>query len=289
VIRFIAGAFTLVSLLVVSACTSSSSAVSVTAPTSTKCAVSASSSRSSFGPTGGSGTLTVTTERDCLWSAQVGAAWLSLAGAHDGQGPATLSFDVAANSAATPRKATVVVSGQSIEISQDAAPCHFQVDRPSISMAASGGSASIGVTTLAGCGWTTRADVGWVTIATPSDGNGSGRVQLTIAANGGASRTGHVTIAGQVVQVSQEAGSTNTAPSPTPVPTPAPTPTPAPAPTPSPSPAPTPNPPPNPDGGDNGGDDGQGGDKDKGKDGKGKDKGKHDETGDASDVGGLVV
>jgi BACON domain-containing protein len=244
--------------------------------------------------------VTVSADRDCEWAAQAAVTWIAVDGPASEQGGATINFGVSANGAPTARKGAIVVAGTSLEITQDAAPCRYSLDRSAASVSADGGSLTISVATLAGCRWSVAADAGWMSITTARDGNGSGSTQITVAPNAGSSvRTGRVTIADQAVVVSQQgrAGTPPSSPTPPP-PTPSPTPSPAPAPPPSaPQPRPTPTPPPDDDGGkkdDEGGDKGKdpkhddGKDKDKGgkddggKDGKGKDdkgKGKHVESG----------
>jgi hypothetical protein len=228
--------------------------------------------------------VTIAAERDCAWAAQPAVDWIALNGPASGQGGASVNFAVSANGAATARKGSIVISGASVEISQDPAPCRYSLDRSSASVGADGGPFTVFVSTLAGCSWRVSSDAAWVAITTARDGNGSGSTQINVAPNSGASgRSGRLTIADQSVIVSQQ-GKAGTPP-PTPAPPspgspPPPTPTPPPAPTPPP---PKPPPPPAPDAG-KGGDGGEnGGDKgDKGKDpknDKGKDKEKDDDKG----------
>jgi hypothetical protein len=242
--------------------------------------------------------VTVSADRDCEWAAQAAVTWIAVDGPASGQGRATINFGVSANGAPTARKGAIVVAGTSLEITQDAAPCRYSLDRSAASVSADGGSLTVSIATLAGCSWSVATDAGWMSITTARDGNGSGSTQITVAPNAGSSvRTGRVTIADQAIVVSQQ-GRAAPPSSPTPPPPPS-SPTPTPSPTPSPAPAPPPPStpqPPDDDGGkkDDGGDKGKdpkhddGKDKDKGgkddggKDDKGKDdkgKGKHVESG----------
>jgi BACON domain-containing protein len=271
----------------------------VTAPTSTKCQITATSSRASFGASGGAGVVTVSADRDCEWAAQAAVTWIAVDGPASGQGGATINFGVSANGAPTARKGDIVVAGTSLEITQDAAPCRYSLDRSAASLSADGGSLTVMVSTLAGCSWSVAADAGWLSIATARPGNGSGSTQITVAPNAGSSvRTGRVTIADQAVVVSQQGRAVTPPSSPTPPPppsspNPSPTPTPPPSPTPSPAPAPPPPsapqpPPPTPPPDDGGNKDDDGGDKGKDPkhdDGKDKDKGGTDEGGDKDGKG----
>jgi pyruvate/2-oxoglutarate dehydrogenase complex dihydrolipoamide acyltransferase (E2) component len=102
-----------------------------------------------------------------------------------------------------------------------------------------GGRVSVDLTTLTGCAWTASSGDGWLAVVSGQTGNASGSVGVSVSANSGSARVGHVTIGGQTYTVTQDGA----APPPPPAPTPQPTPTPAPTP---PAPKPTPTPPPTP-------------------------------------------
>src|SRR5437763_16779696 len=80
----------------IAGCTSTQTSTGITAPSSQKCQVQVSNTPSSFTDAGGSGSLAITTTRDCGWSAAASANWLSLAST-TGQGDASISYSVAAN------------------------------------------------------------------------------------------------------------------------------------------------------------------------------------------------
>jgi hypothetical protein len=122
---------------------------------------------------------------------------------------------VSANAAPAPRSAAIVVSSQRVPLSQAAAPCHFDLSRTSDTVDASGGRLSVGVTTLAGCGWTAATAVGWIAVESGKSGNANGTVVLNVGENSGPARTGQVTIADQTYTVSQtSAGSSGPSPPP---------------------------------------------------------------------------
>jgi Viral BACON domain/Putative binding domain, N-terminal len=234
--------FAIAALAAVAVASCSQTETSITAPTDTgsRCQVTATPTPPSFPPPGGQGSVTITTTRDCTWSVATDAAWVSISGNRTGQGDATVAFSVAANPVPSPRSAAIMVAGQSVAVSQQAAPCVFSLSRPNDTIAAEGGRLAVGVTTLAGCRWTAATAAGWIAIASGSSGDASGTVGLSVAANGGAARAGQVTIAGQPYTVNQAAASV--APPPPSPPNPTPTPDPGPPPSP-PGPSPTPPPP----------------------------------------------
>jgi len=91
--------------------------------------------------------------------------------------------------------------------------CSFSINPTSASFAAAGGSASVTVTTQAGCNWTAASNNSFITITSGASGSGSGTVSYSVAANTSTARSGSLTIAGLTHSVSQAAaggGCTNT-------------------------------------------------------------------------------
>ncbi len=81
--------------------------------------------------------------------------------------------------------------------------CAYNVSPTSVSVGSSGGTGSVAVSTQPGCTWTATSGVSWMTITAGASGTGSGTVTYSVAANTGRPRTGTLTVAGQVVTVSQ--------------------------------------------------------------------------------------
>src|SRR5437868_4004440 len=104
----------------IAACTSAET--SVTSPTVDKCAVSATGNPSSSTATGGQGTLAVATARDCTWSIANSLNWVSIA-TMEGQGEASITYSVAPNPVPNGRSGAISVGGQTVQLSQAAAPC----------------------------------------------------------------------------------------------------------------------------------------------------------------------
>jgi len=91
--------------------------------------------------------------------------------------------------------------------------CSFSINPTSASFAAAGGSASVTVTTQAGCNWTAASNNSFITITSGASGSGSGTVNYSVAANtASTSRNGSMTIAGLnfgVTQAGTGGGCTN--------------------------------------------------------------------------------
>jgi len=187
------------------ACTSSSQ--NVTAPSASKCAVTISATPTTFSASGGNGTLTISTNRECQWSASAAASWIQLGQSAGGQGDSTLQFTVRANADPSVRKAAIGVGDQQVGITQEAAPCTFSLSPGRDSVAASGGQKSIDVKASSPqCTWTARSGADWLTIVDGSTGSGSGTVRYTALATTGPARSGTLDIAGQSVTIAQASG-----------------------------------------------------------------------------------
>ena len=189
--------------LVASAC-GSSQTETITAPTANKCALQATADTPSFPATGGSGSIRITTTRDCQWSAKADATWVTVTAPTDGQGDGSIKFSVGANGDPASRAAGVTVNDQRLEISQAGKPCEFTVSSNHESLDGSGGDLSVNVRTSAGsCTWTASSSVSWISIVSGRDGRGNAPVTFHVDPSSGPPRTGNVTIAGQNVQVDQ--------------------------------------------------------------------------------------
>ncbi len=148
-------------------------------------------------------TVAVATAGGCGWTATSGAAWLTITAGASGTGGGSVVFSAAANTGPE-RTGTLTIAGQAFTVTQ-ATGCTYAIAPPSQSIGATGGGASVDVTTAAGCAWTATSTVPWITISSGQSGTSSGSVGLTVAANTGAARSGTVTIAGQTATVNQAA------------------------------------------------------------------------------------
>ena len=210
----------------------SSTTTSVTAPTETttsRCQPTLRGSQTSFGPSGGTGTLTIGVERECAWTAASLASWIELTSSRQGQGDATVSFRVQPNGDPVVRRSGLSVGEQRLDLSQDAAPCQFGVSRPSDSIGADGGQSRVDVSAHSACRWTASSSTPWAVVS-PASGSGSATVQVSVQPNPGGTRTVTLTIAGHQLPLTQ---SSQAAPPPPAPPAPSPGP-PPPAPPPAP-------------------------------------------------------
>jgi len=163
-------------------------------------------SPASMEPAGGSGQITISTNRECTWDARSEADWISLVAPTSGQGEGTLGYRASANGSVSTRRGAVVVNDRRVEVVQGAGSCRFDLSALAGSAPGEGGSLSVSITAQASCVWTAVSQVDWIRVEGTREGNGSGAVTLTVAANAGAARQGRVVIAGQDYVVSQAAG-----------------------------------------------------------------------------------
>jgi hypothetical protein len=193
-------------LLAAAALRCSSASSTVAGPTSNlRCGVTVTPQTTSVGAAGGSGTLTLTTDRECQWAIVLTSNWLSITSSMSGQGPSSISYSAAPNSSASPRTAEVAVGDQRVSISQQA--CAVAVSPASLTIGPAGGAAKTAIATDDSCSWSVDSAPDWIAPAL-SSGKGSADLTLLASANQGAQRTGTVVIAGQSVTITQAASPT---------------------------------------------------------------------------------
>jgi Putative binding domain, N-terminal/Viral BACON domain len=166
------------------------------------------SAASSNAPAGGTnGSVSVTTQPGCTWSAASNAGWIAVTSGMMGYtGNGTVSFTVAANSGAA-RSGTLTIAGRTFTVNQEGASCSFSISPAGQDVAAGGGTGSVAVTTSGGCAWTAVSNAGWITVTGGASGSGAGSVSFNVAANTGASRSGTLTVAGQTFTITQQGAS----------------------------------------------------------------------------------
>ncbi len=163
------------------------------------------STRQAHPPSSGSssGSLSVSTQAGCSWTAASNSGFLGISSGHVGNGSGTVGYTVGANPAASIRSGTLTVAGQTFTVSQAAAPCSYAISPLSSVAPAAGGTASAVVTATTGCSWTAASNSAFLAITSATSGSGNGTVVYSIGANGVSARSGTLTIAGQTLTVNQ--------------------------------------------------------------------------------------
>ena len=152
-----------VAIAAAAACGSTSSST-VAGPSPAKCQLSATNSTPNFTATGGQGAIVVQAARECAWTAAAQVNWVALMPPTDGQGDSTLKYNVQSNPSALPRRGTVNVAGQIVEVGQEGAPCRFNLDRNRAQIAADVTSIDVNVQGPTGCSWTAASEADWIAV-----------------------------------------------------------------------------------------------------------------------------
>ena len=188
-------------------------------PTAPSCTNTITPASESIADAGGPGTvITVTAGGTCAWTAVSNASWITITGGAAGTGNGSVSFTVAANTAAV-RIGTMTIAGQTFTVTQAAPPpppppppppsCTYTIAPASESIADAGGTGTAITVTAGGtCAWTAISSASWITITAGAAGTGNGSVSYIVAANTGAARTGTIAIGGQTFTVNQAAAPT---------------------------------------------------------------------------------
>lgn len=96
-----------------------SNEVSYTAPVD--CTYSLTSDKVAFSTEGGTGTINVTTQDTCTWTASSGASWMTITSNSTGTGSGAVSFTILPNTETASRTATLSVEGQTLALTQQGA------------------------------------------------------------------------------------------------------------------------------------------------------------------------
>lgn len=83
--------------------------------------------------------------------------------------------------------------------------CQIITGMTTTTFPASGGTASISVTTPSSCTWTATSNASFLTITQGASGAGNGTVQFAVAQNTGPVRTATLTITGTAITITQQA------------------------------------------------------------------------------------
>ncbi|HEX8287026.1 MAG TPA: BACON domain-containing carbohydrate-binding protein, partial [Pyrinomonadaceae bacterium] len=153
---------------------------------------------------GANGSFNVTSGNGCSWTATSNVSWISVTSNSNGSGNGTVSFSVRANTGIA-RVGTITVGDQLFTVSQ-ANGCNFVVTTTPLTFGDTGGGGTINVTSGVGCIWSASSNAPWITVFSTGELSGNGTINFSVAANGGATRTGTITIAGQTLTVTQTAG-----------------------------------------------------------------------------------
>ena len=165
------------------------------------------------------GSVAVNASSGCAWTASSSAtSWLKVTGGSSGVGTGIVSYSVSSNlSNCAPRSGTLTIAGLTFNVDQAAGTAAFSILPASVSVGATGTTATVAVIAGSGCPWSATNGVSWLTIIGGSSGTGSGTVSYAVDDNSSTcvNRSGTLTIAGKIFTVTQASGAGTYAISPT--------------------------------------------------------------------------
>lgn len=177
------------------------------APTQASCSFSVSPGSYTAVGTGGSSSFGLSAGSGCQWSAVSNAGWISITAGSSGMSSGTISFSVAANPVALPRRGTITIgnaaSSETTFTVQQEGLCSYSLSASTVSFPSGGGSATVSVYTSEGgnCQWSAVSNAAWITI---TNGSGTGNGSFTISAAGNTEDNdlvGTVTVMSQTLTV----------------------------------------------------------------------------------------
>jgi hypothetical protein len=157
---------------------------------------------------GGNGTVNVTAQAACAWTAASTVAWARVTAGASGTGDGVVTFTADPNVGPT-RTGTFTIAGKTFTLTQEG-DCGFAVTPDTLARGSGATTDAVNVTAAAGCNWTAVSNVPWVRITAGAAGTAAGRVEVAFDANTGPARSGTLTVATRTVNVSQESGCTLT-------------------------------------------------------------------------------
>jgi len=170
------------------------------------CTLDISPTNQSFTSLGGTGTVRVTTQSGCNWTATSNASWINITSGNSGSGNGTVYYSVSANATADSRTGTITLAGKSFTVEQEV--CSMSIEPTNQSFAAAGGTGYITVTSVSGCSWTATTNDSWITITSSANGTGNGTIYYNVASNISTvttnPRNGSITVGDQTFTITQE-------------------------------------------------------------------------------------
>jgi hypothetical protein len=125
-----------------------------------------------------------------------------------------VTLAVAANPGTASRTLTALVGGQQVRIDQAGSPvaCSFSINPASLQVTAAGGGGGVIIQNTQGtsCQWDAVSSVPWINVISGASGVGNGSTSIAVQPNGGAARSGTVTIAGKTFSVQQDGATSST-------------------------------------------------------------------------------
>lgn len=167
------------------------------------CYLSISEDQTSTPSVNSSGSFSVSTPNNCIWSAQSTTPWIAINNPGLRAGSALVNFGVTANTSPSMRFGTITVEGQDairvFTVTQQAGSsgCSFVLSASQQSFPSPGGNNSFILTTGSNCQWRVSSPDRWLNITSVNNGSGSRTVTYSASSNVGSStRYGWIVVEG---------------------------------------------------------------------------------------------
>ncbi|MDP2208032.1 MAG: BACON domain-containing carbohydrate-binding protein [Bacteroidota bacterium] len=168
------------------------------------CSYSIVPTNASYSSSAGTGSVSVTVQSGCAWTAVSNDVWITITSGSSGSGNGSVGYSVSSNSSSSPRSGTMTIAGNTFTVNQSGITCSYSIFPTSASFGWNGGTDNISVTAPSGCSWTANSNSIWITITSGSSGSGNGTVAYSVAENQGTnSRSGEITVQGNVFTITQ--------------------------------------------------------------------------------------
>ena len=162
----------------------------------------------SFSSTGAEASLNITAASNCSWTAVSNATWIEITSAASGSGNGIINYLVRDNTASAGRQGTITIAGITFTVFQAGvvSNCVYSISPLNATLGQAGGTGAVSVTATSGCSWSAVSNDSWITVSSGSCGLSNGSVAYVVGANDtGSTRTGSITIAGQLFPIKQTA------------------------------------------------------------------------------------
>ncbi|MCU1350464.1 MAG: uncharacterized protein JWO56_3494, partial [Acidobacteria bacterium] len=176
------------------------------------CSYSLNTTGASTGAAGGPGSVVVTSDAGCPWTATSPVPWITITSGASGIANGTVQYSVAANSGPQ-RTAQLLIASKPFTVTQGNG-CTYTLSSNGLSVPASASNGSFTITPSdSACAWQATSDAAWLTVTPPASGSGTTSVLYSVAANPGDVRVGRITAGGKTFTVTQANGCTYAVPS----------------------------------------------------------------------------
>jgi hypothetical protein len=178
---------------------------SPTEPSPPPCSFAVSSSSLSFGATGGTTSIGVTTASGCTWSAAADRNWMSITSGASGSGNGSVTISVEANPGFEGRSGTIAIADQRVSVTESGlAPCTIALPVTEAIYGEHPRAGTFEVRAAEHCAWTVTARDSWIEITSGQQGSGNGVIAYSIDRNREtAARTGRIDVNGHTFTITQ--------------------------------------------------------------------------------------